>query len=59
MDKLTPEEALAKLQRIKRDAGDIEFDHSRADQVLIELLRFYGCPEEILTAWEDIEKWYA
>lgn len=59
MDKLTPEEALTELQRIQRESGDCEAAHGCADQILIELLRFYGCPEEVIQAWEQIEKWYA
>lgn len=55
---MTKEEALLKLAEIKKDAGDIETDHGKADQVLCELLESLGY-SEVVKAYDEIEKWYA
>jgi hypothetical protein len=37
---------------------DIEAAHCRADELLCEVLRMYKC-DEIVEAFEQVEKWYA
>ena len=51
----SPEEALTELANM---SGDPEADHSRADEILCELLESLGFAE-VVEAWEKIEKWYA
>jgi hypothetical protein len=61
---MTPEEALTKLnlinshQATKGIRSDIESDHLESDEIICELLRSLG-HEDIATAFESIEKWYA
>lgn len=52
MDK---QEALRELKAIEANQGDIERDHARADDILLELID----DEEISEAYYDIDKWYA
>jgi hypothetical protein len=57
---ITPEEAAERLREIKaNDSGDEEVDHINADGILIALLRHYGCPDDVIAAYEAIDKWYA
>lgn len=56
---MTSEEALAELDGL-RGGHDIEVLHSRADEVLIELVRAWvPNGDAIADAWDAIEKWYA
>lgn len=38
--------------------GDAEADHSRADDLLCELLAELGY-QEVVEAWRKVDKWYA
>lgn len=38
--------------------GDAEYDHTKADVILLDLLRQLGF-EKVCKAWEDVTKWYA
>ena len=55
--KMTPEEALEALKRLKDDP-DTEAAHVAADGVLCALLCFLG-QSDIVDAWDDVGKWYA
>jgi hypothetical protein len=52
--------------------GDTEIAHSRADDILIEAIRYLASllppkdktlwareAEDLITSWRDLEKWYA
>lgn len=54
---MTKQEAVARLIEL-RHQDDREFAHVRADRVLCELLAELGYGE-VVTAWQQIEKWYA
>lgn len=49
------DELLTRLREINLPNGDIEIQHSFADQALLD---YVGDPE-ITAAYEAIEKWYA
>lgn len=53
---MTQEQAIELLK--KCNTGDIESDHSNADDVLCNLLIALGY-DAVVQAWEDVEKWYA
>lgn len=38
--------------------GDQECDHSKADDILCDLLRILGY-EKTVAAWDQVDKWYA
>jgi len=60
-------------EEIRSLGGDTEIAHSRADDILIEALRFMvertlseasrplwrADVEDLIAAWRDLEKWYA
>lgn len=56
--RVTPEEAELLLEKI-RGNGDTEEAHIDADATLCALLRFYGCPESVISAYHAIDKWFA
>lgn len=58
MEKINPKEALERLLEEQKN-GDIETAHYVADNILIGLLRYYSCPEEVIEAWNKVPKWYA
>jgi hypothetical protein len=37
---------------------DFSSAHSKADDILVEIARAYGCPKDIIDAYEDVGKWY-
>jgi len=41
-----------------RDNCDIEYSHGKADILLCEALESFGC-EELVKAWQELDKWYA
>lgn len=50
------------LNKLKNDchSDDTERDHIEADAVLITLLKEVGLwTEQLATAWEEVDKWYA
>jgi hypothetical protein len=55
----TPEQALEELKKLA-DSGSYDFEvlHSRADDILCELLTALG-HKDVVDAWEQIDKWYA
>lgn len=53
---MTKEECLLRLKECH--SGDIQADHSIADDVLCEFLESLGY-REIVNEYRDIEKWYA
>jgi len=54
---MTREEALKELA-ICIDSTDIEVAHATADRVLAELLIDLGY-QDVVEAWEKVDKWYA
>ncbi len=52
------QEAIHELWEIKKQAGDIESDHLKADYVLTSFLEKIGF-QNIVEAFDDIKKWYA
>lgn len=50
--------ALEELEDIHANNADIEEAHSRADEILCELLISLGC-SDVVTAYRKISKWYA
>lgn len=54
---MTREEAILKLKEQQNDY-DIEVAHSRADDVLTELLTSLGY-EDVVREWDLVPKWYA
>lgn len=51
--------AVSELERIaKISAGDPEAAHANADDILCELLKTLGY-EDVVIAWQSVEKWYA
>ncbi len=59
---MTREEALSRLQEISdqtnRDEPNIAGAHRDADGVLVDLLKSLGY-EDVVEAWDAIDKWYA
>ncbi len=53
--KMTKEELITELKTIKDNNSDIEQGHGEADQLLLEYIN----DEDIASAFNDIEKWYA
>lgn len=51
------EEILQKLIDLKKNS-DIEAAHCEADDLLCELLNYYG-DKKIVEAFNELEKWYA
>ena len=47
-------------QAIKKlcHSGDVEVDHSQADDTLINFLTAIGC-KTLVDAWQDVKKYYA
>ena len=45
------------IERLQSDChtGDIEIDHSNADDLLIEFIN----DDDVRRAYEDVDKWYA
>ncbi len=41
-----------------RDDCDIEYSHGKADDLLCEALKSFGC-EELVKAGQELDKWYA
>ena len=54
---MTREQALAELAECAK-GGDTEMAHSNADDVLCKLLIALGY-QDIVDAWEEVDKWYA
>lgn len=54
---MTREEAVERLRALHGDT-DIEIAHGEADDVLCELLMSLGY-NDVVSAWEAVEKWYA
>lgn len=54
---MTEQEAIAKL-RERCYSGDVELDHSNADEILCEFLRGLGY-FDLVEEWDKVEKWYA
>jgi hypothetical protein len=52
---MTKEELIKELKSIKDTNLDIENGHGEADQLLLEYIN----DEDIASAFNDIEKWYA
>ena len=53
------EEAIKQLNELSSDySGDTEADHSTADNILCELLSSLGY-QDVVDAWEKVNKWYA
>lgn len=55
---LTPEQARAKLMRLAK-IDDTEHAHVEADKVMLALLLHYGCPAEVIEAYDAIHKWFS
>ena len=55
---MTRQDALIELQKLGGLGKDVEVNHSRADDILCELLKYMGLPD-IVEAFEAVEKWYA
>ena len=55
---MTREEAIKSLNDIEKLRGDPENWHLAADYVLCELLTSLGY-QDVVDAWEKVEKWYA
>lgn len=53
---MTREEAIEKLNQCH--THDKEADHSNADDILCELLKSLGY-EDVVKAWDAVDKWYA
>lgn len=53
----TAERILAELRELE-SGGDPELEHSRADDLLCEMLAVLGY-DEIVEAWHKVAKWYA
>lgn len=51
------EKALARLKELQHD-GDTEAAHGYADDVICALLRSLGY-DDVVEAWDKIDKWYA
>ena len=54
---MTREEAIKRLMALV-ESGDVEASHIEADDILCALLRSLGY-EDVVAAWDDVEKWYA
>lgn len=54
---MTREKAIEALEDLQ-GAYDIELEHCDADQVLCDLLSALGY-QDVVDAWEKVEKWYA
>lgn len=54
---MTREQAIDDLKRLQ-SSGDTEGVHSDADKVLCALLIELGY-EDVVSAWDKIDKWYA
>ena len=54
---ITAEQALERLKAL-HDSTDPEAAHSEADSVLCELLGALG-HNDVVKAWEAVEKWFA
>jgi hypothetical protein len=54
---MTPDEALTALRPLQ-SVTDLEVAHGQADEILCALLRHLG-HNEIVEAWERVDKWYA
>lgn len=46
------------LEELAKNEGDTEIDHSRADDILVEIVRLLG-HKEIADLYEKVDKWYA
>lgn len=55
---MTRGEALQQLYSLAEDQSDVEITHTLADKVLCDLLKALGY-EDVVAAWEELEKWYA
>lgn len=60
--------AMTEEMRLLRKETDLERSHERADELLIEALRFMqnthhdivdGDVEDLIAAWKKLGKWYA
>lgn len=55
----TAERVLLELRELNHGGpGDPELEHSRADELLCEMLTTLGY-EQIVSAWHEVDKWYA
>jgi hypothetical protein len=54
---MTREEAIARLKELQT-GGDIEAEHSDADEVICMLLVSLGY-QDVVDEWNKVEKWYA
>ena len=52
------ENALKRLVELG-DADDYEASHVEADEILVDLLLSFGCPKEVIEAYNNVGKWYA
>jgi hypothetical protein len=55
---MTREEAIAKLKDYQDERGDIEIQHSLADDVLCDLLRHLGYGD-VVDEYDKVPKWFA
>ena len=55
---MTRGEALQRLYALGEDQGDPEVTHQLGDKVLCDLLKALGF-EDVVAAWDELEKWYA
>lgn len=55
---LPTDESIAARIKSECNTGDVECDHSRADDILTELLRALGYNDTVNT-YGCVEKWYA
>lgn len=51
-------EELCEQMRALQNSSDIEDAHGKADDILCEALKVFGC-NELIELYEQIEKWYA
>jgi hypothetical protein len=64
-------EVRADMRSLAVGRGDVEIDHSRADELLVEAIRVLAQAasadptlwqreaEELIESWDRVEKWYA
>lgn len=54
---MTREQAVARLKELQT-GGDVEAEHSNADEVLCQLLNSLGY-QDVVNEWNKVDKWYA